>query len=339
MRAFAVLLAACLVGILPFSAFGQTFPVLPSFGGYGGYSGLTPGFDRTSFMVGYSAHRNGAVFGLNADGPGSLGLFGNSPYLGNTRTYPVKGVWLGGSLDLSLNDRLSTCLSGAYFLPTDSGMAEIQDWLARGVLYTQAQQNWTTDIEWWYLDGEGAYALSDSFAVIGGFRLDIFRTLFRGELPPTIGPGTALPGAESDLDIFLYLPYVGVKVSRDWGAGELNARLIGFPCLPGSADFATTRNTLFGVAFFVYDRFEASGAFDSGHFIEASAEYGVRYRGLMASLFAKYDLVHGKAKVELDRTQASFLGVGGSDLGYSLSFDRRVWTLGGRFELLFTSPF
>ncbi len=337
-RVINIFLVVLVVGLAPLLAEAQSIPGLSSLTGIGSSCNLSSCIAAPSFLVGYSDDRKGVTFGLAAQGEGSLGLFGVSPYLGNTRAYPVKGVWLGGELPLSLGQCVTASLSGAYFLPSNREMTETQDWLAGGVLLTQGEQKWTTHIEWWNVNGEGIYNLSESFAFLGGFRFDSFRTTFKDQAPPVIGPGTGLTGAQSDLDVFLYLPYVGAMVVRDWGGGKVKTKLIGFPYLPGQTKFATTRNTQFGFGT-IFDRFEVSGGFKSGYFFEFSTEYGLRVGGLLASLFAKYDFVHGIANVVLDRTQQSFLGVGGSDRGYALSYNRRLWTVGANLEMAFASPF
>ena len=329
--------AVFLIVLVPLFAEAQSFLPFQPITRFGSFSELSSRLAGASLMVGYSTDRRGVTFGLNAEGAGNLGIFGFARYLGNTRSYPVRGVWLGGNLPVSLSEALSVDLSGAYFLPTNREILEVQDWQIAGFLPVQPHQEWTTNIKWWNLSGEGIYQLSGNFAFVGGFRFDSFRSAFNGEAPPSIIPGAGLPGDRSDLDVFTYLPYLGATVSQDWGSGQLKTRLIGFPYVPGTVKFSTTRNTTLFI-FDIFDRFEASGAFRSGYFIEVSAEYGVRFGGLLASLFTQYDLLHGLARVELDRTQELFLGGKSTEAAYSLSFDRRVWTVGGKFELVFASP-
>lgn len=344
---FVLCTAAVLIGLCALHTAAQTFLPGTPFGAYNGpvydFSGSTSLQSTTAFTVGYSAHRKGVTFGFTANDFGVTGAVGNNPFVGNLRSYPLRGVWIGGSQKIAVNNTFSATVCGRYFFPTDRSLSEEEYFRLLGFIPFQTNRGWHTDIEWWKLGGEGMYAVWETIGIIGGFRFDSFQTRFEGD-PAFVFGGPGQQGNESDFDVYTYLPYVGVSAFNDWSGGHLEVRVIGFPCLPGDVKYRSTRSWILAVGpgFPFYNRFEASGNFKSGYWLQAGAEYGLTLGSYTAGIFAQYELLHGKATVGLDRDaigQGLPIPIANSSTGeFSLGYDRQFWTVGGNLVLDFGLP-
>lgn len=213
----------------------------------------------------------------------SYGLLAES-----TIEWSTRGVWLGLSLPLPINERLSADLQGWYFFPGNRHV-EIS---ARASLFTEEDalsaalaNNPNISTRWCAADLEGSYRTSPGFSILAGVRYDYLQGTI--SLPQSFDQllPVVYPGIRSKLDVNLnsLFPYVGFRTLVSVPAGSLNLSVKAFPWAVSVADVRPT----------------------SGYFAELFCSYDVMpLRALSLSVFAKADIAHA---VFQDLTQVAYV--------------------------------
>lgn len=289
-------------------------PSLPSFGGsgcgscYGNLGGLTIGGD-----VAYVGYSRATTWEVTSQGPGVFNGLNDIK-----QSFPVHGIQLSADATASLSDRLTVIGRGTWLLPWNGQTFEDSRLNARGLA---AERRWSTTMQWWTLEGAGAWAINPMSAIVGGLRYDSFQTTFKD---PSDAAGFFGQIGEADLEVHLWLPYVGVVVQQ----GAARFGVIGLPWTPGTMRY---RRTDFNIA-----RLAGNGTVKSGYFLEAFAEFNANLMGATAGLFAKWTMVRTRSVTSLDDT---VLGNGIVGDTFDVTFSRQNWILGAQAALTFNSPF
>ena len=187
-------------------------------------------------------------------------------------------------------------------------------------------RTWNTRTEWWYLDAAATCAFCTPFKAIAGFRYEHFSVRFDN---PSDAFGLVVnPGAEADLTINSYLPFVGLQTSVGGPASNVYVRFIGFPWAPGDVTHSETGVSGLGLG----SRIDSTRSWNRSYFWEIFAEYNRNFAaGMGIGAFFRWNLLHGQT--DLSATLPSGLAVS-SDA----SFDRNTMTFGGSFNLSFNTP-
>lgn len=212
----------------------------------------------------------------------------NNLYGEGTMQWSTNGLWLGVSLPLAINDRLSADLQGWYFVPGNRHV-EVS---ARGSIINGDEPeseglsgNLNISTLWCAADLEGSYRTSPDFSILAGVRYDYLQGTI--SLPQSLDQIVAAtyPGLRAKLDINLnsLFPYVGFRTFVAVAAGSLNLSVKAFPWAVSVADVHPT----------------------SGYFVELFGSYDVMpWRDVSLSVFAKADFAHA---VFEDRTQVAHI--------------------------------
>jgi len=162
---------------------------------------------------------------------------------------------------------------------------------------------------------------------LGGFRWDRFSS--KHTFLVADAAGTFSRNTTNNLTIDYYLPYFGAGVAQLTPCSYFNARVIGFPALPGNATLQTSFiGTETGLN--VQGGGEFKSSFQNGYFLEFFAEYGTKLLGdFFVGGFGAYDMVYGKTGEE------SFVVAGEALLTERIVLYRRLWTFGGTVSFKF----
>ncbi len=271
-----------------------------------------------SLYIGYLTDRKGASFGLGAQGPGINGIFAMN------HTYPVRGIWLEASQAFPLRERIGAFISGSWLFPTKTSSEETYDFGIPG------GRSWTAKPQWWSLTANAVYGFTESFSLIAGVRYDSFMTNFTD--PENAQIVASNPNDRADITIHSIIPLVGVATDIGTDSRKLTLGMMGFPTLPGSIKYKQTEGNVAGGP----GRYEASGSFKSGYFLEVFGEFGTRSPSLELAIFGKFSTVYGKANMDVDSNDAVF---GPLNDTFTFAFDRTAWIIGGKLSAAFSSPF
>ena len=318
MKRLVVLASLLVLALVPGFASAQSWllpglPALPSFGGNGcgscpgGLGGVSIGAD-----VAYVGYSRSTTFELTSQGQGVLA--GGTDF---RQGYPVHGIQLSGMATTAPNDRMTLFARGTWLLPWNGESFETTAFGA-----ARPERTWTTSTQWWTAEGAGAWTLNGASAVVAGLRYDSLQTNFSDPTEPNVIFGQI---GEADLQVNLWIPYVGIVVQQ----GPAKFGVIGTPWVPGHVRYRQTH--------FTTVRMSGSGAVRNGYFLEAFGELNANLMGATAGLFAKWTLVHTRSVASVsDRVG------GGVILGndtFDITFDRPNWILGAQAALKFNSPF
>jgi len=274
-------------------------------------------FGPTAAYVGYLTHGDAVDFGFTYhEVPLAFDLL---------QLYRLNGLWLGLSQTLLPGEHGQFMVKGSWFFPLGENTAGNRS--DEYFTVFGGHRNWDTAPQWWNVDVSGAYLLLPSAAVIGGFRLDSFQTVFKDSSNANFAT-TATDRA--DMNMVAYIPYVGVLATHATCEGAATASIIGFPVVPGYVTYRESLST--GAGFAV----GARGPFDVGssYFLEASLELSRRF-GTNASIagFGKWNVLRAKGRplYEVKTVAGGFIG----EEPYDLSFNRQVFILGARVQFDF----
>jgi len=279
-----------------------------------------------AFYAGYLDNEKGVRFDIMPDG--ALGVGGTNA--GIAFQYAVRGVLFGGSGTIPISERLDILVNGSWLLPFGGGETQHEWWDAGPVILDYI---YSTKSQWWNVGGAATYNIAGPFSAMGGVMFDSFTTNFSS---PWNYTGTFLSeDDEADLTVSSVIPYVGGVLTQGGPDGSLTIGMIGFPMLFGNTKY--TQSWHRGAAQYGA---EVSGNVDSGYFFEIFAEAVVNIRAMVMGIFAGWSTTHAKTNMDFDvdavsRATAQAL----TSTGYTGSFYRSVWVVGGKFALDFTSPF
>ena len=198
----------------------------------------------------------------------------NNAYGEGAIQWSTNGLWLGLSLPVQINSRLSTDLQAWYFFP---GQKYVEVF-GRGSELDGGNPssgnisgNLNIDTTWFAVDLEGSYRTSADFAILAGVRYDYLQGTI--SLPESLGDIIigAYPALRSKLDINLnsIFPYVGLRSRYSTAQGSLTFSVKGFPWAISVADVQP----------------------ESGYFAELFCSYDVvPSSDFSLSLFAKVDI-------------------------------------------------
>lgn len=294
-------------------------PALPSFGGngcgscYGGLGGLMIGADVA--YVGYSRATKLEFVSSTVE-----------PAIFNWRHgYPVQGIQLSADVVAAPNDRIAFIGRGTWLLPWNG--QSFENFNSNG-LFGTAERKWSTNLQWWTLEGAGAIAMNGLSAVLVGLRYDSFQTRFKN---PSGATFTSLPNEEADLQVNFWIPYAGVVVHQ----GFAKFGIIAAPWVPGNLKYGQTLNGATGVL--LSPRVDGSGTLRSCYFFETWGEFTTNVLGFGTALFVKYTLIHARVEDSL----SSFFSNAAVEVGsrqLEITFDRPNWIVGAEATLNFNSP-
>ncbi len=166
---------------------------------------------------------------INAYGDAS-----NNGYGQGTVEWSTNGVWLGLSIPVQVNERLSADLQGWYFFPGNrhievSGVASA---LINGV-FTSGGVSGNVDVDttWFAIDLEGCFRASSEFAVLAGVRYDYLQGTVTLPGPLEAMVISQFPGLRPKLDVNLdsIFPYLGFRSSLSTAHRSLTLSIKGFP--------------------------------------------------------------------------------------------------------------
>lgn len=310
--------------------FGMGLPGLPSFGGFSGEPSICAPTKSVggplAFYVGWGDDRKGTALSANLRRQ-NLGPFGDD-LLSISNSYGIRGVWLGLAAQTNLMGRIGILADYWILIPTNQSSGETFS-LTDG---PPGGKTWSTNTDWWFVDGALSYDTCGLGKLLAGFRYDRFATNFKD--PGNFSGAAGSPSDTGDVTINCYIPFVGVQTDLGTSGGnQLMFRVIGFPWLGGDAKFHDSIGTSFVLT---QDRIELAKGVGKGYFFEAFAEYGRAVFGSgRVAVFGRWNVLHGNAKrIDISDVFAGVPLVG----GYQFAFDRQSWTFGGSFSLAFTTP-
>lgn len=282
---------------------------LPSLGGFfGSGSGCAPavgpGAAAAVYLGWMPGQENAVGASLDAQNAGAF----------NVRSinfkYQTSGLWLGGALPIQITDKLSFLGTGWYLFPSD-GKADLRETVAAN----NWGNDWTKKDIWWFVDGAAVYG-DANFAAIAGFRYDKFSTNVSSA---NINFNA---GQQADLISQAFIPLIGVQGGYKSSVSALNVRAVGFPTMLGNAKANFTIDNT--------NRFEATGTYNGGHFLEFLAEYSRQmFANGDAGVFLRWNTTRVTSYVNGTTTIAPTTD------DYLLSFNRNTWTFGGKVGLSF----
>ena len=230
--------------------------------------------------------------------------------------YGVRGIWLGVSQAIPVNDSFGIIASGWYMLPGEASDSQ------EPYNYTTAiTRLWSSmKVEWWYADALAALGSLNGFALLGGFRYDYFSTNLSS---PKNAVGVAsLPSDEADVTSKGYIPLIGAQMAYAGSNYNMLLRVIGCPSLIGRVNYSET--------FAGATNLEASGNYKGSNFIEVFGEYGHRINDRSAmGLFARFSSTRGASNLTAEGNPAA------GDEPFDVTIGRNSWTAGGHVTLQF----
>jgi hypothetical protein len=247
---------APLIGMIPFNYAQSTLSgdASVSSGMFGSFTRVDSALYTPRLFVAWSP--NASSIKLAATAGDYLSPYDNV-YGEGTVEWSTKGLWLGLSLPIQINERLSADLQGWYFFPGNKH-AEVSG-RSSGLRGNQPQSldvggNLDIKTTWFAIDLEGSCRASSQFAVLAGVRYDYLQGTIRA-----VGPIEALvvnqfPGLRPQLDVNLnsIFPYLGLRSSLPTSLGALTLSIKGFPWALSVGD-AHPKSGYFAEAFFSYD--------------------------------------------------------------------------------------
>jgi hypothetical protein len=279
-----------------------------------------------TFYAGWGADRRGSTFSFDLRRP-DLGPFADD-LLSIRNTSPIRGLWLGVAGQANLGGRIGLLADYWIIIPANQSSDEtfaIADAPPGG-------KTWSTNTDWWFVDGALTYETLGLGKLLAGFRYDRLATNFKD--PGNFSGPVGSPSDTGDVTINCYIPFVGVQLDQGTpGGSQLMFRVIGFPWLGGDVLY---HDSIGNFSVLTQDRIELQKGIDRGYFLEAFAEYGQAVFGNgQVSVFGRWNMLHGNAK-QIDITDV----LGGIPLAgeYEFAFDRQSWTVGAGFSLAFTTP-
>jgi len=190
--------------------------------------------------------------------------------------WSTNGLWLGLSIPVQFNERVSADLQGWYFFPGNkhvevSGQAS---GLRNGVLSSEGVSgNLDFKTTWFAIDLEGCFNTSSELALLGGVRYDYLQGTITLPDPLEAMLIGQFPGVRAKLDVNLnsIFPYLGVRSRLSSGHGSTTFSVKGFPWAISVAQ--------------VHPK--------SGYFAEVFCSYEMTpSRDFSLCLFAKADVAH-----------------------------------------------
>lgn len=290
----------------------------PFFGKGGGV--CAPGAENggvPSIYIGYVTDSDGISFSVSLDetlsGTDSIG-----------EVWGLSHLALGASYDIILRKNVGFMLSGWWMIPLLE--TEMLEQIEPGP--GNARRTWDASTYWWWIEGMGAYGMSESLSVLLGFRYDAFQGTFRD---PGNARGITTSGRdETTLHANSYIPFLGLQYRASRG---LRAYAIGTPLVFGEVQYGQTFNFTGPNG----GHRETDAAFDSGYFLELMAEYSWPFTSsLIIGAFAKWTGTRTAFSGTLEQTSSPGPVSHASMQG---ALTRNVWTVGGSAVLNFSLPF
>ena len=248
------------------------------------------------------------------------------------------GVWLGATCKTPLSDAVELDVEGWKLIPipgdvygsylNNSNPQAVGD-LPDGM---QLWRKWAPTTNAWYADlhvtaSPGLENYVNGIGVVLGARFDKYRRVMHQE--QSRGQNLALDGDEMEMNAHMFIPYVGVQVSRETSRLDMAIRMIGTPMVFGGIQHRET----FGV---IGARDEAWFSFDvpRGYWAELFVEGGVRVSGQVAlGGFLKMTTMTLMSNADLTRT--SLTGEPALSDNYDLVFRRLNYAYGATLALRF----
>jgi len=262
-------------------------------------------------------------WGVPQDRNTSVSLMAQNNGAANVREITVKlptnGFWLGTALPICLGENLSFVATGWYLFPGTPGGNSNED---VGAVRQYLANNWTTQFNWWFVDGAFAYGWQ-GFSALLGLRYDYYTVSISDP------NNNALFGGQERGDVTSngWIPFVGFQSAYTDAVQSMKVRILGIPTIVGTGQVALT--TING------NRFEFDNSnYTGGHFFEVFGEYTRKFFGAsQAGVFARWNT----ARATTSGT-GQILNIAANDT-YNFSLNRSSWTLGGLITLDFNSPF
>ena len=181
----------------------------------------------------------------------------NNGYGEGTIEWSTNGLWLGLSLPVRVNERLSADLQGWYFVPGNGHIAVSgrASGLNNGVFQSGAVSgNLDIKTTWFAIDLEGCCRASSGFAILAGVRYDYVQGSITAPAPLEALLDGHFPGLRAKLDLNLnsIFPYLGARSIFATGLGSLTFSAKGFPWAISVAD-VHPKSGYFAEVFFSYD--------------------------------------------------------------------------------------
>jgi hypothetical protein len=241
-----------------------------------------------------------------------------------THRYGIEGVWLGLSQSVPLTETFSILGSAWYLIPESGGSQESVETYNNNPALGRI---WSTQNEWWYVDGLLAISTRGGGALLAGLRYDYFTTKFRD---PRLPSGVLSLGSDqADLISYNVIPLVGLQWSCQSTVSNLTVRAVGIPTLAGSVKYLQP--------FAGFSSIEARGNWKNGYFFElfGEANYAFLGKNSRAGIFVRYNAAHGDVDLDID---AQTIGVLVANETFHTGFTRNTWTLGANLSLDFSMP-
>ncbi|MEW6113505.1 MAG: hypothetical protein AB1664_15340, partial [Thermodesulfobacteriota bacterium] len=250
-----------------------------------------------------------------------------APVIGLLETrhdYNLEGVWLEVAIPVTFDYNYGLMVSGAHLFPAAATSRQTYS-LDGGV--GGGRRDWNTDIQWWNVQAAGSYAFWRGVSLLAGYRWDSFMTKFTSPSDLVGIPG--LNTDQADLTVSAHIPFIGIQLDP-WLSCETFTKVgfVGFPVVLGTLIYKEgVGNIANGPA-----ALNGNQAFDSGYFMEAYGEGGMKMANWNVGGFVKYSTLHATSKVDLE---ASLAANGLAVQKYNFTFDRRNWIFGGKIGVAF----
>jgi hypothetical protein len=240
------------------------------------------------------------------------------------------GVWLGGGAEAKIGSDLNLSVQGSYLIPNNKEGSILLD---PGATPRLIPASINSHLDWWYVDGFGAYRMNGPFSIVLGYRYDhhnfytdspeILDILF-APLAQLLG----LPlGLRLDLNVLSSVPYFGVQ----WGeSGGGTLRVIYSPWAMINVESTLSQNN--GI-FRPPNWLGGKDSLSRAQFFELFGQYSVRVApSLDLAIFCRATWLEGRTKTSLSESL-----VGGT-AGYDVSYHRVSWNVGANAKLAFSFP-
>lgn len=242
--------------------------------------------------------------------------------------FPVQGVLLAASAIFSAGESFGVLGGGALLIPVKSTGTTDEE----GVGATALNSSTNANNQLGFLDVAGFYKFHEagwgSVQALAGFRWDHFTS--KMDYVSRDAADTFFRDVSANLTVNAYIPYVGIRMSQATACSFFNARVIGFPVLPGNVTF---QNSFTGTEnnAAVNGGGDVSSSFSSGYFLEVFAEYAAKVLGdVFVGGFGAYDMLYGKTG------EAPYVFSDTGDIfGERLRINRSTWTFGGTLAYQF----